>query len=450
MIADALIVAVAVTVLLAFGYALLRLLAPRAPLWWFERLAFSFLLGAGGASIAWMLLLPIYDVVQPRWALLVAGSGALIWAWPRLRSARDRSSRSQQAINWVTLAGSVVLLFQFATLMAASVHGPLGWDALFNFEFKARLAFEHRPPGQLPLAYFSDPSRAWSHPRYPLLLPFVEFWVYSWLGRVDQAALKWFLPLFDFALIAGVCGTVRRLTNVPVAFATGIALGLLPTMTVDPGAITGYADVPVAAAMAGALCCTVLAIQTEDGEPLRLAGGLAAVAALTKVEGLLLAMFFGVAAPLLGISAGKRAAAIAPLWVPLLVMVPWLVFQHRYGLPEADFPSLSPLVALRNLPRLPVTASLIARELLKPGRWALVWPAFGAALALAMWRGTLSGVSAMLAAGVLLPLAAYTVIFLFSGWGDFTLHVGTSIGRLLMPLAPTALVFTASQLWSST
>src|SRR5258708_2504675 len=105
------------------------------------------------------------------------------------------SAALKKAPGLLVAARSIVIVLQFALLTAAAMRAPLGWDGLFNQEFKARLAFEHQPQGQLPLAYFSDTSRAWSHPTYPLLVPFAEFWIYSWLGRIDQQMVKVLFPL---------------------------------------------------------------------------------------------------------------------------------------------------------------------------------------------------------------------------------------------------------------
>ena len=111
-----------------------------------------------------------------------------------------------------------LLILEFLALVAASLRTSLGFDGLFNFEMKARLMFEH-PVGRLPLAYLSDASRAWSHPQYPLMVPFAELWVYTWLGRVDHTAVKILFPLFYFSLVAIMCGFVRRMAGVRVALA---------------------------------------------------------------------------------------------------------------------------------------------------------------------------------------------------------------------------------------
>src|SRR5204863_1860378 len=207
-------------------------------------------------------------------------------------------------VHWLTIVGCGLMLSQFLILAAAALRTPLGWDALFNWEFKARLAFEHQPQGQLPLAYLSDASRAWSHPRYPLVVPFVEFWIYSWLGHVDQMMIKIIFPLFFYAVVGAACGAVRRLTNNAwLAAAAAVALGSLPPLAAGSGAVTGYADVPLAAAITAAGSCALMALTTPRIDMFMLAASLGVVAAWTKTEGLLLTLCLG------------SAVAVASTWM---------------------------------------------------------------------------------------------------------------------------------------
>ncbi len=44
--------------------------------------------------------------------------------------------------------------------------------------------------GVIPATYFSDSGRAFSHPEYPLAIPFTELWLYLWLGEADHFLRK--------------------------------------------------------------------------------------------------------------------------------------------------------------------------------------------------------------------------------------------------------------------
>jgi hypothetical protein len=469
-------IAAALTVLLALGHGALAVIASHARLYWYERWATALLLGTGVATFTWFVCSPAYGLISPL-RLLTGGalgavvalgakaaSGARSMGRLRVPVATDRlapaglaeaQAAKVGALSAIDLLLAGVLVLEFAALLMAALHTPLGWDAIFNFEMKARLAFEHVPRGQLPLAYLSDASRNWSHPRYPLLVPFAEFWIYSWLGRVDQSAIKILFPLFYFSLVALLCGAVRRTTNRRVAWLAGIALGLLPPLTLQPGAASGYADVPLAAAAGGAICFVFLALKSGNVDALWLGAALSAVAVWTKTEGLILAA----AIALSGIVAmswleTRPSVATIPLrqmmvllWLPLLAAAPWLIVLQLHGVPQqGDFQQVSARAFFENLDRIPMISALVGRELLRPGHWALIWPGFFVALALMIYKRRSNAADWFLAASVVIPLTVYGGLFLFSAWTDVREHIGWSLARLLVPLAPIALLFTIRSL----
>ena len=451
-IADSAKVFAAIATLIAFGYGLTMLLAREIPLDRFERMGIAYVLGTGAAAALWFVLMPLYVIVSPLVLIAAIAWGVAGFAIAtRARFETDIiagfshsplvSGSSRTGDRWA-IALVLMLAVELAAVTLAALTSPLGFDAVFNFEVKARIAFENSTHGQIPVAFFSDESRVWSHPRYPLLVPFAEYWIYGWLGRVDQFFVKIIFPLFYASLVCVLGGAIRRLRGSVAALAAVTAMGTLPAITVIPGAVSGYAEIPLAAAIAAAVGCTLMALRTDRTQPFWLAGALAAVATWTKVEGGVLAVCL--AATALAI-AGRKALPL--LIMPVTIVVSWTIFQHMYGLPEKDFPSLSPQIALANLDRVPTIARGVIRELVTPGHWGLLWPAFAIVCVMAararIWRDA----DAITAAVVVLPLCIYSVIYLFSSWEDVEGHVRTSFLRLLVPLAPIAITFTALQLW---
>jgi hypothetical protein len=438
-VADFIMLLAAFATLVAFGYGLTNLLAGDTPLYRTERAGVAYILGTGVASMAWLLAAPLYGVIPAvvavstvAWTVAAAG---FIRRIEQIRPSADGPRR------WWMAPAAALVLIQIVALAYAAMRSDLGFDALFNFELRARLAFESDTRGQIPLAFFADESRAWAHPRYPLLVPFAEFWIYAWLGRVDQHLVKVLFPLFYVALACTLGGAVRRLTNTGTALLAVAALGSLPPLTVIPGAISGYAEVPLASAIVAATACALAGLKSGSRHAFWLAGALAAVAAWTKVEGIILAVCLGVA---ISIIAGRRAAPL--ILLPLAVVVPWGVFQQVWGMPETDFPSLSPLVALANVERVPAIVRLTARELITPGHWGLLWPSVALLVVAGLAYRTLRDVHAVLASVVIVPVCIYAASYLFSSWTDIEGHVRTSFVRLLVPLAPIAIIFVAAQL----
>lgn len=439
MIPDLLRLSAALLTLIAFGYALTRLVAPQIAFDRFERFGVGYVLGTGAASLIWILFMPAYGVVSP--VVLISG---VAWTTVALAIAGRRTLVTPPRGQRPSLALVVLLIvaaLQAAAVMFTAMRSELGFDAVFNFEVKARLAFESPVRGQIPLAYFSDASRIWSHPRYPLVVPFAEFWLYAWLGRADQFLVKIIFPLYYIALMAVAAGAIQRHAGRTAAAASIVGLGLLPAITVIPGAISGYAEIPLAAAVTAAVCCTLIGLNTERREAFWLAGIFAALASWTKVEGAVLALCLGGVALCV---AGRRAVPI--LVLPLCVIVAWAVFQHRFGLAEKDFLPITPLTAFANLDRVPMIARMVGREIVTPGHWGLLWPAFAAACALSAFARRWSATATVLASLVMMPAGVYAASYLFSSWTDVDGHIRTSFVRLLVPLAPIALIFIASTL----
>ncbi len=426
-------------VLFMLGDAVAKMAGRGLRLLWYERCALAWLLGTGASTVAWFLLTPLYQWISPIW--IVTGIAVALVFIASRRSGRIGAGAVGFTFSSGEIALTLVLLLQFAVLGLAAMWTTLGWDGLFNFELKARLAFEHAPAGQLPGAYFADASRSWSHPRYPLLVPFTEFWIYSWLGRIDQSAVKIVFPLFYVSLAALVCGAVRRIANLRSALVTAIALGCMPALTLLPGAASGYADVPLAASVAGAACFTYLALRTRDLRSVNIAAGLLAVAVWTKGEGVILAGAIGLSALCAAGTIGRRRLC-ALLWVPAVALVPWQVALELNGAqPAGDFRALTFSGMGSVVDTLILVWPLVVKELIRPGHWGLVWPCFFASALLMVAARRSTRADWFLVAAVLIPLNVYACMYVFSAWPDVSEHVGFSLSRLLVPLAPVAAFF---------
>jgi hypothetical protein len=446
----------AIACFFAVGHLLLHAIERRTELFWFERWAAAYLFGMAALSGLWFGLAPLSRFVQPLSVLTVCSAAALLFLCMRAQkeSGRVVSGRWRNPL-WtpVEIALAALIAIECAAVFAAALRTPLGFDGVFNFEMKASLMFSDASHS-LPIDYVGDASRNWSHPQYPLMVPFGELWIYSWLGRVDHAAAKLLFPLFYCSLIAFVCGAVRRAGGVRLSLAAGAALGLMPPLTLIAGAASGYADVPLAAAMAGAVSLTWIALRTGASDAAVLAGMMSAIAAWTKSEGIVLGGSIGLLVLVLRYVPARRfscnlsvGASSAPILVPAIAIAPWMTLQHRYGIPPADFLPLTIANAVDNLHRVPVILELVVRELLRPGHWGLLWPAWCVAVVLVMTNPRRLASDLFLIGTVALPLVLYVVPFVFSSWTDVDQHVRTALPRLLIPLAPIACWLTVATFW---
>ena len=451
--------AVAIACFFATGHVLLNSIVRRTQLFWFERWAAAYLIGMAALSGLWLCLAPFFP---PLWVLTVFSAGAsLVCLRARFVTTRLEGLFAEAAglkscatakplPTPLDIALAALISVECVALLAAALRTPLGFDAVFNFEMKASLMFFNRSH-VLPVDYIGDMSRNWSHPQYPLMVPFGELWIYSWLGRVDHGAAKLLFPLFYFSLVSLICGPIRRVAGLRPSLATGAILGLMPPLTLIPGAASGYADVPLAAATAGAVSFTWLALRTGARDAALLAGMMSAIAAWTKSEGVVLAGTVGLLALVFRYVLADRssfnlsvAASSAPILVPAVVLAPWLTFQHLYGIPPADFVPLTIANAVENVYRVPIILELVVRELLRPGHWGVLWPAWCVAVLLAITNRDRIAPDLFLISAVAIPLVLYVVPFVFSSWTDVDQHVRSALPRMLVPLAPIALWLTAA------
>jgi hypothetical protein len=314
---------------------------------------------------------------------------------------------------------------------------PLTSDGL-NFEVRAQLAALHG--GHIPDTFFSDPSRGWMHPSYPLFLPMNQAWIYLCAGGPHQGLVQLLSVHFAAAAACLLYSGVARLTG--ESWRAGLSIGLLflmPSAMLLPGGATSlWADFPLAIVFLAAL---IYLIEFADsGSALALFASFLALLPWVKREGIVLAAVLIAAALWFAWKRGdvrRLCLALLPLAMTTLAWKAWLASVHFS--PESDFLPVSLAAAVQHADRLPFILTALGRELLTWQRWNLLWllavPALvhiGRQPALARWR--------LLAPIIGALLFAYTGIYIFSSWASLPLHIVTSLPRLLLSVAMPALL----------
>jgi hypothetical protein len=462
---------------LAAGLGLWSWLWPReTACGWAERLSVAWLAGSAYVAVAsflggfWLAGWPL------RW-LVTGGALALLASacvhnhcslfGQRVRRLGTKSDTTSSAGRVARLFKAALLalgVFQIALVFLVAQQTGLGWDGLFIWEFKARITFLNG--GVLPHEFFSDPSRQWTHPTYPPLVPLNEAWLYGWLGEAHQGALKWWLPWFYAALLGLLHGVVRRHTQRDwPAGAAFLVLLLIPQMTLGAGsASSGYADFTLAvfyfAAVAYALS------YWRDGQIawLWLACVLAAALVWVKQEGVILWVC------VMGL-AGWRAWQLRDLrrWVVacvpgLVLLLGWRMFLRSVDAwPSTVFLPVTLEYWWQNCGRLGSIAWAAARELVVLRHWGGLWVLTMAATVLSVYGGLAArrkpdDAAKQEADGIpslgqsdrpfyfVLPLALWAPClveinaYVFSAWPEYLTHVRDSFPRLLVHLTPLAVL----------
>lgn len=424
--------------LLAAGYGLLTLLVCQKTRFSLtEQIAFSWLLGTGTVSLLlWIFGLFVHGVLLPVVVSIVCLSLGFV-GWRRIVPFP-----LQRRPKFFEIFLGIIIAIEIAIVFYLSFVHTLGWDGLLNWEIKARYAFANG--GVLPATYFSDSGRAFSHPEYPLAIPFTELWLYLWLGQADQFCAKTIFPIFY------VVGTILL-----VAFGKRLAgrtwIGLLlaaflffvPQITVEIGsAIGGYADFPLSIFYFASIGCLFCAAEQDNDAFFYLYAACLALLPWVKRDGVIL-WTVAAACGLFVILRTKKSPLFFLGFLPgLLIICGWRFYlSAMHALQAADFLPVRLQTFATHLNRIPPLLSAFLAEFHNLPTWSLFWFVVAVGVAYLLGRMRDPRVPVLLTA-LFLPIVLYLLIYVFSSWPNYLEHVGLSISRLLLHVAPVGFLIT--------
>jgi len=399
-----------------------------------EALGLSFIFGSALISLllfglGWLVQGPI--LIGLIMALAMAAGGA---GWWKLRGAPWPVSPSVGAAAWAL----PVVLFPVAWQALAL---PFGGDGLFNFADRAHFGWMNG--GQIPLQFFSDPSRLWHHACYPPLVALNQLWLYLCLGEPHQGLAKILGVLWFGAAAALTWSQIARLTGESIR--GGIAVGamlLVPSIIfARGGAVWGWGDFPVGAtALAAAL---YLMEYREHRTGPAVFAGLLATLPWIKREGIILAavLFAAFLWSTRKERPWKQWIGVALPFV--LVAGGWAAFtKWAQSPPVSDFAPPTPGFFWDHLDRISRILTVAIAELGTWQRWSLLWATLLPTVWLILRTPALKRWGWMLGCIGLL-IAGYASLYVFSIWPNVVWHMATSYPRLLVAPAMMACVLIA-------
>ncbi|HEV8611764.1 MAG TPA: hypothetical protein VGS98_17040 [Thermoanaerobaculia bacterium] len=323
-------VAAVLTVVGAVGWGAAAALVPagaRA-----ERLAWGF--AAGLTLTALSVPLAFALRIRPGWLpfLVLAALAVLPARLLRLRAPTAPEPRA--ALDGVTIGLGLVLAAGVVLYALKALTEPM-WanDFVAIWGLKGKTFFAE---GRVPERLFLWKSLGFSHPEYPLGIPFLYAGIADLLGRWDDHAMALLFPLIQVATLLALFGWLRR-RGATRQLALGAAALLSQFEPLYRGFTTGMAEVPLSFAMllfGTSLCDRV--DRTDHGAARRLVLA-SLMCAGTKNEGL-----FFVAAGLVVVALSAlfrrgvfaRAAALIALPAAVVAAAHRLLRRH---LPLSDF-----------------------------------------------------------------------------------------------------------------
>jgi hypothetical protein len=367
------------------------------------------LIGLGG------MIGGVSDQLVPA-VLATCGAGWLLG--PHVRVALMGQSA---AVDPITRRSVFFTIAVGCCLAALAVFRPIPeWDGWMNWSVKAKaLALDGNFYGPV----FTSSVFSFSHQDYPPLLPAWHALAYIVAGQLTvswplQFQLAWFWTAGAVALVS--------LTSSHWGRASLFMLAWVCAPQVIYWTMSGYADVPMAFFLLGGV---VVLLLSPSQSPV-VAGLLLGACALTKVEGLPLAV---VAALSVAVFSANRKVSLQALAILLAVRAVWFFFTISMGLSndvlnETNLRS-DRIVAL--MPRLiPIGVAWVS-AIFSVRRWGLLGFAAVAALAF-RWKPRRELIALLLTSTAVLSIA-YIITP-----RDLTRHLRTSFERVA--IAPMGLL----------
>ncbi|MGE0129530.1 MAG: hypothetical protein AB7U82_15745 [Blastocatellales bacterium] len=439
------------TIFLAIiGRSYLRLSLPQSTGWPLsEKLALSWLIGAG--VLGWMThvsLLLSGRVSAAVWLIfgmvLVVDAAihyrSILTFRPSLTGLRKISVGR---ISFAALPPLAFLVLQCACLLISSLWFTQGWDGTILWDLKAKAIYldSASNPGAL-MAYLNSPTSIHSHLDYPLLLPSCDAWVFFWAGTADEQALKLIGPAFMLSLLALM---VRSLTQIlPAAHALLFACLLTTASYLFNHSKTGYADIPLAALAGAAAIYGADYLRKQTSSSLFLMALFTGFATLVKKEGILVAAVIPIAMTITLLFARKPADGVRSLLksacLIAVIACPWSLFLMIHKIPGGDFAPISGAIFTANWNRFMEVIAFMPKLMSERELFGWFWiiSAIVAIAGVARWNRPNVSFLGLTCAGY---LAAVAAIYIFSAWRPYWTHVQSSLSRLLMHIAPVAVLF---------
>jgi hypothetical protein len=364
--------------------------------------------------------------VRPGWpAFLVLAVASGIGAWILRVRGRDAPPSPEPAIEasparrrLALVLGGFVLLGVALYLLRTLTEPMWSNDYVAIWGLKAKTIHAAR---EVPARLYQDPAVGFSHPEYPLGLPFLYAGVSFLTGRFDDHAMALLFPTFQVATLFALVGWLRRhgASRATAAWAAAILACFEPLYSAFT---TGLAEVPLSLGLL--LFGTALADALE-GDPgaLRRTALASTLIAATKNEGLFFAAAGCAIALFLG---GQRRwkAAFSALPTALVVYGLHVLWRGRLPLRDFDF-------GLGSLARF---AEALGAALRLPG--PIGWTEIALMVALILLRRRApEGSWLLVLAGA--GFAAYLLLPTFAVRGPDWL-ITTSLARTSAGLAPLA------------
>ncbi len=448
------------------------------------RACYSFLLGTGLVSLVWFTVSWFLGAQLTFQAALLPWIPVVFLAWRRAQKTSPDAPHRVTRGSWLSTGLQLLIVVNLAAVLTAALINPV-WapDGLARWMLKAKMLLD---AGSAQTDLFADPSLGFTLPRSPAGISFQVALVWKAWGfdagtnAFDDFAGKLLFPVYFAALLGVLYQLVRPvagrmpaltltalLSGVPAVaylaelFYVDVAPGGEHLYTLWPGACASLAmaDVPLAALILAAGGSIARWVEHREKSDRILAALFLGLAAWTKDEGV---AFLMLGCTWLVVDAftrkddlSGRAAALLTAGTAILMAFPWQVAAAEVpaNVWDPDMRSLlypdalgtGAEVATRFAQHAGAVASRAGWEMVRLSHWNMVWVVAALALVLAPRHAMRRPAGSLLVLGVG-QLTLYFLILSVSPWQDFEEKMSATVPRLLIHVAPLALLFVGYQI----
>jgi hypothetical protein len=412
-----------------------------------EMLATSFLIGGGIVSFE-LFITSVFGIpwnllwLMTPWIVMALAHHAHHPSEPFFPSIRLPSAKTLwKTLPHVDLLLFIALLALVGALFDVTTEWPLQTvDSFAIWALKGRAFFhDHGLFG----TFFRYDHTIYSHWDYPLHVPLFLDWLAQWMGAFHIPLLKTTNGLLVASGVVLFWSGLRDFIGRRASFLWSLMLVSIPTLFKTAG-ISLEADLSLALFFLGSGIALFRAFQSHEPREWILLGLFTGLAGWTKNEGMSWLLVVGV---MLLLSAVRRKIemrhAMGAMGVAIALSLPWRLFQWSHGF-ESDLFS-APLVF--HADRWQIIVKAVAQQFSLWESWGILWiiAIIAGGITLIRWiRRTSQTRPTMLSLGgtLLLQGAMYMLIYFITPL-QVEWHLGSSLDRIMLHLAPLTLFISA-------
>ena len=447
------------------GFAVLKYVLPDVRRHIIETLSLSFGLGTGVVALVMVLMFHARIEVD-RTNLILFFTPVLLGLFYAESKQRFRQNISISDIHVGRLFCSknfnileifllFVIVLSVVLISFQALFKPMfTYDALSIWAFKATVFFKEQT---IFTDDFYNSNRLHYHPKYPLLIPLTENWIYNCLGCVNDRLVKIIFPLFYISLISIFYTTQRRFFSRQYSLVFTALLTTIPSFVrSDKGgaAFSGNADVPLTFFYSVGIIYLFCWMKEREKVDLLISAIFSGLAIFTKNEGLGL---FAVTVFCLSLFilfnskkgvVGQNIESLSTyIIIPMLIVSPWLLLSM--GMPtfveDENYPGhLTIATVIANMPRMPTILSSFCLEFMDIRRWNIFWILFGVAV-IGGFKFMIKSLIKYIFLILILDFCLFVLVYIITPWNVKEL-ISCSMTRLVIQITPIAVFIVSKQM----